>query len=213
MGGSGFGLSILSVLTTVSVVITGFTFVDDTDLLVAMHSKVDFDHGIETMDEWFDLHKDKDDLPPAFPRDKILEGIDIVMRNNMLSFGDDYFAQRNSTVMGTSAACAGATIYCTYHEELKLLQPLHQIMFYRRLIDDALIIQNGAPGACANFMQAMNAFGEPRGPLEWEVTEASDNVDFLDFAIILHQGQTETRTFQKAINLCLYHPPILHSTP
>jgi hypothetical protein len=83
---------------------------------VLMFTNIDIDHDIETLDKWFDLHQDQ--LPPSFPRAKILDGLDIIMRNNILSFGDDYFIQKNGTTMGTSTACAYVTIYYYYHEEL-----------------------------------------------------------------------------------------------
>jgi hypothetical protein len=126
------------------------------------------------------------------------------MRNNILNFADDYCLQKNGTAMGISTACAYATIYYSYQEELQLLQPHHHILFYRCLIDDALVIQTGEPG---RFIQEMNSFGEPGQRLEWEATKAADTLDFLDFTILLHQGRIETRTYQKAMNLYLYPPP------
>jgi hypothetical protein len=106
--------------------------------------------------------------------------------------------------MGTSTACAYATIYYSYHEETQLLKPQHHLLFYHRLIDDAIIIQAappGPPGAYANFLKDMNSFGEPGRRLEWEATTAGGFVDFLDFTIILRRGQIKTRTFQKVMNL------------
>jgi hypothetical protein len=95
---------------------------------VSMYTNIDIDHGIETLDKWFDLHQDQP--PPSFPRARILDGLDIIMRNNILSLGDNYFIQKNGTAMGTSTTCAYATIYYSYHEELQLLQPHHHIHFY-----------------------------------------------------------------------------------
>ena len=55
--------------------------------------------------------------------------------------------------MGTPCACTYATIYFSYHEETKLLKPESTLLFYRRLIDDAFVIQHNVPNGYEHFMQ------------------------------------------------------------
>jgi hypothetical protein len=175
---------------------------------VAMYSNIDNDLGIDAIRRWLDLHAHQ--LPAGFPVKRVLAGLDIVMRTNIFTFGNRYWRQRNGTAMGTPCACAYATIYYSYHEETVLITAdnPHGILFYRRLIDDALIIQRQRPGAHTNFLDAMNSFGAPGARLEWEPTEPGRSVTFLDFTLQLNNNHgITTTTFQKPMNLYLYRPP------
>jgi hypothetical protein len=175
---------------------------------VSMYTNIDNDHGILTMKNWLALHKPE--LPFGFPTAKILNGLDIIMRNNVFTFGNRYWKQRNGTAMGTSCACAYATIYYSYHEETALITPNnpHGVLFYRRLIDDALIIQRNTPGAHDTFLAAMNSFGTPGASLVWESSGASRKDIFLDFNLTLNNHHSvSTSTYQKPMNLYLYRPP------
>ena len=107
---------------------------------VPMYSNINTDHGIATIARWLELHRSE--LPRDFPTALVLDGLDTVMRYNVFSFGSRRFLQLDGTAMGTSCACNYATIYYSYHEETKLLvDDTHLLLFYRRYIDDALIIQ------------------------------------------------------------------------
>ena len=86
----------------------------------SMCSNVNADHAMEVFKKWFKLHEQ--DLPDNFPVAKILLGLDIVMRNNVFMHGNCFYRQENGTAMGTSCACAYATIHCSHHEEMCLLK-------------------------------------------------------------------------------------------
>ena len=64
---------------------------------VSMYTNIDNTHGIETIGRWFALHRA--DLPATFPTQKILEGLDIIMRNNVFSFGNRFFKQKTAYEM------------------------------------------------------------------------------------------------------------------
>lgn len=124
--------------------------------------------------------------------------------------------------MGTSCACNYATIYYSYHKETNLLvNNAHLLLFYHRYINNAFIIQGASPNGSANFMSAMNSFGQPGARLEWETTPPGPEVDFLDLHIRLDPtGLSSSSSFQKLMNLYLYCPPasftasfMAHSTP
>ena len=173
---------------------------------VSMYTNINTSHALEVFDAWFALHAN--DLPTDFPVQKILHGLAIVMTSNVFSFGNRYFQQTNGTAMGTPCACAYATIYYSYHEETVLLQD-DSLLFYRRLIDDALIIQRSRPNGWQAFMHHMDNFGPPGKRLTWESELApSRHVHFLDLHIDLtDDGTIHTRTYQKEMNLYLYRPP------
>jgi hypothetical protein len=86
---------------------------------VAMYTNIDNDHGIDSIRRWLNLHTHQ--LPAGFPVQRILAGLDIVMRTNIFTFGNRFWRQRNGTAMGTPCACAYATIYYSYHKETALI--------------------------------------------------------------------------------------------
>jgi hypothetical protein len=179
---------------------------------VSMYTNIDNDHGIATIGRWLELHRS--DLPFGFPTQKILEGLDIIMRHNVFSFGTRFYRQRNGTAMGTPCACTFATIYFSYHEETSLLQPDSALLFYRRLIDDGFIIQRNIPHGYNNFMLRMNSFGDDGARLEWESPGPARAVDFLDLTIQLNlDGSITTSTYQKPMNLYLFRPPTSAQPP
>jgi hypothetical protein len=174
---------------------------------VSMYSNINTDHGIETIAKWLQLHRAE--LPFDFPTALVLDGLDTVMRHNVFAFGARRFLQLDGTAMGTSCACNYATIYYSYHEETKLLaNPTYLLLFYRRFIDDAFVIQRASPNGYADFVHGMNDFGRPGARLEWEATPPGREVDFLDLHIRLDPaGTVSTTSFQKPMNLYLYRPP------
>jgi hypothetical protein len=63
--------------------------------------------------------------------------------------------------MGTSCTCACTTIYCSFHEETRLLLNPN-ILLYGHLLDDASVVLCNAPGTYEHFVSSMNDFG-PKG--------------------------------------------------
>jgi hypothetical protein len=61
---------------------------------VPMYTNINNQHGIETIGRWLNLHRA--DLPTDFPSLKILEGLDIIMRNNVFSFGNRFSRKRTA---------------------------------------------------------------------------------------------------------------------
>ena len=175
---------------------------------VSMYTNINTDHALDVLTAWFRLHER--DLPQDFPTKKLLEAVALVMRANVFSFGSRYFHQTNGTAMGTPCACTYATIYYSYHEETSLLIPgRHNILFYRRLIDDALIFQRRTEDGFSQFMSDMDNFGPPGKRLKWESEDGpGKSAHFLDLELhLLDDGSIHTRTYQKDMNLYLYRPP------
>ena len=103
----------------------------------SFYTNINTEHAIETLEKLFKLHEDE--LPKGFPVKLILLGTKRLMENNVFTFGSRFFVQTNGTAMGTNVACMYAMIYYSYYEETKL-RFLPYNKFYRRLIDDSLII-------------------------------------------------------------------------
>ena len=104
---------------------------------VLMYTNINTEHAIEVIRLWFEKHDNR--IPHDFPRELVLDGLAYLMRHNVFSFGDRYFLQLNRTAMGTNVACMYATIYYSLHKE-NTICTISNIIFYRRLIDDAFMI-------------------------------------------------------------------------
>ena len=178
------------------------------DAISIMYSNINTAHGMSTIEEWLKLHKPE--LPTNFPPIHILVSVlQEVMTNNIFRFDDTYWHQTSGTAMGTSVACAYATIYYSYWEEKTLLPNYRKhMLFYRRFIDDIFLVwhepQRHSHTQWENFKKDMNAFGD----LRWTPEPLTNTVTFLDLSIQLtSENQIKTKTFQKDLNLYLYIPP------
>eukprot|EP00956_Cyclotella_meneghiniana_P004187 scaffold5127_cov49-Cyclotella_meneghiniana.AAC.3 len=69
-------------------------------------------------------------------KDTLIEGMNLVFRNNLFKFGDTYWRQKSGTAMGTPPAPPYATIFYALHENEMLPRWSQQIPFYKRFIDD-----------------------------------------------------------------------------
>jgi hypothetical protein len=171
----------------------------------SMYTNIDTTHAIEKIGEWLEQYKHE--LPKNFPTEKILEGLNIVMNNNIFKFGDEFFKQIAGTAMGTSAACMYAILYFAYHERRTLLTKYKDnLIFLRRFIDDILgiWIDDGDNTKWENFQKDLNDYGK----LKWKIEERCKETNFLDMTIIItNNGKIKTKPYQKEMNLYLYIPP------
>jgi hypothetical protein len=179
-----------------------------------MYTNINTTHGINTIEKWLQLHKSElpENFPPIYILVKVLEE---VMTNNVFRFDDTYWHQISGTAMGTSVACAYATIYYSYWEETTLLPNYRKhIYFYRRFIDDIFLVWREKPSHSntqwEKFKTDMDAFGD----LKWTPEPLTNTVTFLDLSIRLtSDGRIKTKTFQKDLNLYLYIPSHSAHTP
>ena len=170
----------------------------------AFYTNINTQHAINILERWFILHAEE--LPEGFPVDLVLLGIRRLMEFNVFTFGNRFFLQINGTAMGTNVACMYATIYYSYHEEMKLIH-LPYVIFYRRLIDDAFLIVK-EDTQIEDLAANMDDFGPAGKRLTWETEPLLDTVNFLDLTITIETtGRLTTKTFQKTDNKHLYRTP------
>ena len=70
----------------------------------------------------------------------LISALDIVMKNNIIKFGDVYKKQISGTAMGKPPAPPWATIYKGIHEDGYVPQWTYCIKLIRRFIDDGCAI-------------------------------------------------------------------------
>ena len=174
----------------------------------AMYPSIDTDHGLKVMEDW--LHFHVKELPKNFPSSLILKGLEMVMRNNIFTFGDTFWLQLKGTAIGTSVACMYATIYFSYHEEKKIILPTAKkrgdLLLYVRFIDNVFAIIK-RPESTEILNKQLNSFGKEDRRLVWEASAPARVITFLDLTISLSPlNSIITQTFQKKMNNYLYLP-------
>jgi hypothetical protein len=81
--------------------------------------------------------------------------------------------------MGTSCACAYATLYWGYIERKYIITKWEQkLPFLHRFIDDKFGIWLGSSEDFLNFTNDLNSYYQ----LQWETTGLKSSVDFLDLS-------------------------------
>ena len=174
---------------------------------ISMYSNIDLDHANAIMQHWLETYV-PEHPNDALPKNTILEALDLVMRHNIMQFGDSYFLQLVGTAMGTSVAVVFANLYFGWHEKTTLLPKyrdnLKRILFHSRFVDDVFFIWSGdTDQEWEELCHDYNNFGI----LIWEFTKPRSSVDFLDLTLTKENGRIVTTTYQKPNNPYLYIPP------
>jgi len=172
----------------------------------SMYTNIDTETGIQAVRDF--LNCNSEHIPEDFPTNMFLQVLELVMTNNIFSFGDTTWLQLTGTAMGTPAACAYATITYGQHENTKILTEFSSnLLYYKRYIDDIFAIwippETGNSIIWKNFKERVNDWGT----LKWIIEEPSHKTVFLDLNIELRNSTIHTSTYQKSLNLYLYIPP------
>jgi hypothetical protein len=127
------------------------------------------------------------------------------MNNNIFMFGDTYWIQLKGTAMGTPAAPLYSILTFGHHENENILNEFqHNILFYKRYIDDIFGIWRDTPrNNWEKFKSKLDQFGT----LRWNVENPSITTTFLDLDLTINHQKIYTKIFQKPLNLYLYIPP------
>jgi len=146
---------------------------------------------------------------PSYPAKAVRESLRLVMTNNVFTFGNMMFRQRNGTAMGTPPAPPYATIYYGIFEDNFLPVLQHCLPFYRRFIDDVVGVYLCDPDPetdAKQWQEVQDKMNQAPG-LTWEFSERSTQVDFMDLTLRIENGKIITTLYEKPLNLHLYIPP------
>jgi hypothetical protein len=168
-----------------------------------MYTNINSSQGIQAITDWLEDYKKK--ISTTFLIDFFLQTLKIVMTHNVLQLDDTFWLQTCGTLMGTSCACAYATLYWGYIERKHILPKWKEkIIFLRWFIGDKLGIWVGTPEDFNQFIDDINSYSQ----LKWETTGLNNTTNFLDLTISINSnGTITTKTYQKPTNLHLYIPP------
>jgi hypothetical protein len=152
---------------------------------------------------------------PDIPVEALMEALQLVMKNNIFTFGDTTWKQLTGTAMGTPPAPPWATLYYALHENDFLPRFEDNLLLYRRFIDDVFGIWRITDHATNDnswnsFKQTLN---HEAYQLKWIVSDPSTKVDFMDLTISITDERLHTTLYAKPSHLHLYipshscHPP------
>ena len=178
----------------------------------SMYTNIDPEDGLKIIELY--INEYGHEYKCHFPKDLLLRLLRLVMTTSIFNFGNTYWRQLIGTAMGTSCACAYATLFFAYFERKNLSTPTYtdNLQLYIRFIDDIFGVWVETKENPTNFHNFEKLLNE-QCKLEWITEEPTNEVDFLDLSIRIKQGKIETKTYEKTENLFLYipyssaHPP------
>ena len=147
---------------------------------------------------------------PGVPIGALMRALQLIMRNNIVHFGDTYHKQLCGTAMGTPPAPPYANLYAAIKEERALERFSTHITFFRRFIDDIFgMFTFQSPQDVTVWEAIKEDFNDPLFELEWEFSPLSKSVDFMDLTISIDSStnRISTTLYEKKSNLHLYIPP------
>ena len=80
-----------------------------------MYSNIDLNHRIAIMQLWLESLEPEESH--SIPTKTIMDALELVMRNNIMTLWDTCFLQLISTAMGTSIAVMFANLYFGFHKK------------------------------------------------------------------------------------------------
>jgi hypothetical protein len=170
---------------------------------ISMYTNINTTHALAVIKQFL---RRQNELSTMHERNAAIEALELIMKNNLVQFGDTYWLQLNGTAMGVSPSCVYATLYFASHEQ-RILLKYPELSFYKRYIDD--IIGIWIPSFIhdeqrwISFQNDMNNYGS----LRWEFSERTLTVNFLDLTLqITTCGKIISKIYEKPENLYLYLP-------
>jgi hypothetical protein len=146
---------------------------------------------------------------PDVPIKALMEALRLVMTMNVFQFGDTYWKQISGTAMGTPPAPPYAILYYAINEEQFLDDYPDNLFLYKRFIDDVLGLWTISDPATddATWLEFQSRMNNPAFELEWEFSNRSHTVDFMDLTLTTKDTTIHTTLYEKPSNLHLYIPP------
>ena len=120
------------------------------------------------------------------------------LSNNVFEFNTKYYTQTKGTAMGTSMAPAYANLYLNQKEQewLKITKLKHNIVLFKRYLDDIVIIYNNHDDSLQSLTKEIQ---EAYKPLCITYTYGKKE-PFLDVEIEIRRNRIEYNMYRKALN-------------
>ncbi|XP_078510279.1 uncharacterized protein LOC144769955 [Lissotriton helveticus] len=132
------------------------------------------------------------------PRHFVLECCRMALMENFFQYKDTLYLQQHGTSMGSVFAPSVAGLYVSTFEQTYVHNAhnpyIRHILFWKRYIDDILLIWEGDSESLLNFHRWLNTQDEC---LNFTYTSDAHSLDFLDITIFAEENTLKTRTYFK----------------
>ena len=167
----------------------------------SLYSNIPHNLGLEAVKYW--IEKYPDTLNSRFSKEFILDGIKLILENNIFCFNDTFYRQEKGTAMGTKFAPVYATLTIGYLEE-KLYTVIetdydaefqqYLKAYWKRFLDDCFIPWTKSEEELKSFHYILNNLHDDINfTLEYDQKEQP----FLDVMVRNKEGKIETDIFYK----------------
>ena len=161
------------------------------------------------------LRANKKDFPDV-PVEALIEGITIIMQNNLFTLGDTYWLQKTGAAMGQPPSPSYATVFYGIHEtRIGATFSTAILPLYKRYIDDVIGVWVPPRNNRINerswktFGNLLNGYHG----LKWDISVPTRSVDYMDLTVHVRNGRIYTDLYEKELNLYLYIPPLSAHPP
>ena len=171
--------------------------------VVNLYGSIPVEEAIEAAKQKLDEHR-QDIETFGLSRDDICALLDQCLHNNVFSFGDDFYRQKQGIAMGNPCAPPLAIIFLDRFEQQALANAVHKPAFFVRYIDDYAGIWTHGEETLLEFLQYLNSL-HPHLRFTLDHSGQDRGVPFLDTLVTITTSMTglvkmETELYIKPTN-------------
>jgi len=144
----------------------------------SLYSNIPHKEGIKACYQALLLGEEKNPQQP--PAEVLTELLEVVLKNNTFEFNDKQYKQLYGTAMGTRTAPSYANTFMGALEKAILDSSPLKPKYYRRFIDDILLIWEHSEPELTTFVDSMNSY---HNSIKFTVEKSLEKVTFLDVNI------------------------------
>lgn len=158
----------------------------------SLYTNIPHQSGLMALQHFLD--KRENESPPT---QFILELTDIVLSRNYFLFGQDFYLQKMGVAMGAAFAPDFANLFLGMLEERYIYANnifSNNILFYKRYIDDCLLVWQGSEQLLNSFLLYMNCL---HNTIKFNMECDPHKVSFLDTWVIFENNSIHTSLYVK----------------
>ena len=168
--------------------------------VINLYSNIPHDLGLEAIEFW--LQNSETSIKERFNKDFIINGLKLILENNVFYFDQMYYVQIKGTAMGTKMAPTYATLVLGYLEHLlynKVEDKMgHEVKEYlkehwKRFLDDCFIINNGL--LCSRELHS--ELNNLHPSIQFTINESETEMPFLDILVKKNGDVINTDLYSK----------------
>lgn len=170
----------------------------------SLYTNIPHKDGIAACAQALQADIDPDPLRP--PTEILVEMLNIVLKNNVIEFNNEFFLQLQGTAMGTKMAPAYANLFMGSIEDTLQNIDRDHINTWKRFIDDIFVIWTGSQAQLTTFITQINQVHET---IKFTYEQSNTELTFLDVTVYKGPNFEETgildvKTHIKPTNKQLY---------